>query len=355
VIVISVLFSIVVAVIVFGILILIHEFGHFICAKLSGVRVNEFALGMGPVLLKHKKGETQYSLRLLPIGGFVSMEGEDKESSDEHSFNKIAVWKRIIIVCAGAFMNILLGFIIVCIIMALSSNLASTTISRFVDNSVSNKSGLQVGDQILKVNGQKVNIYSDIIFDLITQRSGTADVVIKRANKMYSLKSVEFPLVDDGNGGKVMNIDFMLKPESKNVISVVNHSFYWTIATVKLVWVTLIQLFTGNYTIKDLSGPVGVSAAMGSAAKDGVMSLLVLVALITINLGVVNLLPLPALDGGRLVFLIAEAIRRKPVKPEVEGYIHFAGFVCLMLLVVVVTFNDVSRLKIVEFFQGVFK
>jgi regulator of sigma E protease len=352
---ISVLFSIIVAVIVFGILIVIHELGHFVCAKLSGVKVNEFSLGMGPVLLKHKKGDTQYSLRLFPIGGFVSMEGEDKESSDEHSFNNIAVWKRIIIVCAGAFMNILLGFIIVCIIMASSSNLASTTISKFDNNSVSSKSGLQVGDQILRINGQKVNIYTDIIFDLVTQRSGTASVVVNRNHNTVNLESVKFPLVDDGNGGKVMNIDFSLKYEGKNVISVINHSFYWTIATVKLVWVTLIQLFGGNYTIKDLSGPVGVSAAMGKAASDGVMSLLVLVALITINLGVVNLLPLPALDGGRLVFLIIEAIRRKPVKPEVEGYIHFAGFVALMLLVVVVTFNDVSRLKIVEFFQGVFK
>lgn len=354
-IVISILFSIVIALVVFGALVLIHEFGHFFTAKLSGVRVNEFALGMGPVLLKYKKGETQYSLRLLPIGGFCSMEGEDKESSDEHSFNSIAVWKRIIIVCAGAFMNILLGFIIVCIIMTASSNLASTTISKFADNAVSNKSGLKVGDQILKINGQKVNIYSDIVFNLITKKNGTADVVVNRNNKPIILKSVNFPLVDDGNGGKAMTIDFGLKPQSKNAFSVVTQSFYWTIATVKLVWVTLIQLFGGSYTIKDLSGPVGVSAAMGSAASHGIMDLLIIVALITINLGVVNLLPLPALDGGRLVFLLLEAIRKKPIKPEVEGYIHFAGFVCLMLLVVVVTFNDVARLNIIGFLQGVKK
>jgi regulator of sigma E protease len=355
VIVISILFSIVVAVVVFGVLILIHEFGHFITAKLSGVKVNEFALGMGPVLLKHKKGETQYSLRLFPIGGFISMEGEDKESTDERSFNNIAVWKRIIIVCAGAFMNIMLGFIIVCIIMAASQSLSSTTISKFADNSVSNKSGLQVGDKILEINGQKVNIYSDIVFNLVTKRNGTADVTVNRNNTILDLKSVNFPLVSDGNGGKAMTIDFGLKSQSKNVISVVQQSFYWTIATVKLVWVTLIQLFGGSYTIKDLSGPVGVASAMGTAASHGFMDLLIIVALITINLGVVNLLPLPALDGGRLVFLIIEAIRRKPVKPEVEGYIHFAGFVCLMLLVVVVTFNDVARLNIIGFLQGVKK
>jgi regulator of sigma E protease len=352
---ISVLFVIVVSILVFGVMILIHEFGHFICAKLSGVRVNEFALGMGPVLLKHKKGETQYSLRLLPIGGFVSMEGEDSESSDEHSFNKIPVWKRIIIVCAGAFMNILLGFILMCIIMVSSSGLASTFVAQFNVDALSNKTGLMVGDKILEINNQKVNIYTDILYNLSAIRSGTVNVLVRRDNKNVNLNSVKFSLIDDGNGNKVMNMDFKLKREDKTFVNIMKDSYFFTLSTVKFVWVTLLQLFQGHYTFKDLSGPVGVTAAMGQAASYGILSLLYMVAIITINLGVVNLLPLPALDGGRLVFLIVEAIRRKPVKPEVEGYIHFAGFVCLMLLVVMVTFNDFSRLKIIEFFQGALK
>jgi regulator of sigma E protease len=166
---------------------------------------------------------------------------------------------------------------------------------------------------------------------------------------------VKFSLIDDGNGNKVMNMDFKLKREDKTFVNIMKDSYFFTLSTVKFVWVTLLQLFQGHYTFKDLSGPVGVTAAMGQAASYGILSLLYMVAIITINLGVVNLLPLPALDGGRLVFLIVEAIRRKPVKPEVEGYIHFAGFVCLMLLVVMVTFNDFSRLKIIEFFQGALK
>lgn len=352
---ISTAFYIVIAILVFSVLIVVHELGHFLCAKWSNVKVNEFSIGMGPVLLKHKKKETQYSLRLFPIGGFVSMEGEDKDSDDERAFNRISVWKRILIVIAGAVMNIVLGFIIVIIIFSVSSGIGSTTVAKFDDKAVSVKSGLKAGDRIESINGSKVNIDTDIAYDLMQIRSGTVDVVVKRNNQSVELKSVQFPLVSDGNGGKVMSRDFYVYAQHKNVLSVLHYSFFWTIATVKLVWMTLIDMFKGIYSVKDLSGPVGVSVAMGQAASQGVLSLLIVTALITINLGVVNLLPIPALDGGRLVFLLIEAVRRKPMKPEVEGYIHFAGFVLLMLLVVVVTYNDLARLNVFKLVGGLFR
>lgn len=353
---INIVFYIVIAIIVFSFLIVSHEFGHFICAKLSHVKVNEFSLGMGPLLFKIKKGETQYSIRVFPIGGFCSMEGEDRESSQEGAFYKAPILNRILIVSAGAIMNILIGFVLVVIIMTFfTSGIGTTTVASFRDGSVSNKTGLRAGDRITKINGSGVNIDTDIIFDLMQIRSGKANVQVIRSGKAVNLESVQFPLVSDGNGGKVSDIDFWVTAMHKNVFTVLSHSFYWTIATVKLVWMTLYDMSKGIYTVKDLSGPVGVSVAMGKAASAGISPLLTITALITINLGVVNMLPLPALDGGRLVFLIVEAIRRKPIEPQVEGYIHFAGFVALMLLVVFVTYNDIARLNLGGIFGAIFR
>lgn len=353
---ISAVFYVIIALLVFGFLIVSHEFGHFICAKLSHVKVNEFSLGMGPLLLKFGKGETQYSLRLFPIGGYVSMEGEDKESDVKGAFSKAPILNRILIVSAGAIMNILTGFILVIIIMSFfTSAIGTTTVDVFQKGSVSNKTGLRAGDRILRINGSKVNIDTDIVFDLMQIRSGKANVQVVRDGRKVNLPSVSFPLASDGNGGKVSSIDFYVKATHKNIATVLSQSFYWTIATVKLVWTTLYDMCKGIYTVKDLSGPVGVSVVMGKAAALGLEPLLTITALIAINLGVVNLMPLPALDGGRLVFLIVEAIRRKPIEPQVEGYIHFAGFVALMLLVVFVTYNDIARLHLGGVIGGLFR
>jgi regulator of sigma E protease len=174
-------------------------------------------------------------------------------------------------------------------------------------------------------------------------QGSTADMVVNRGGKTINLPGVKFDMVSDGNGGKVMQQDFYVEPLPKTVFNVVRHAFYWTLSMVKLVWVTFIGLFQGRFGLKDLAGPVGTTVAMGQAASQGITSLLYLVAMISINLGVVNLFPLPALDGGRLIFIIIEGIRRKPVNPKYEGYVHFAGFVLLMLLMLVVTYNDILR------------
>lgn len=336
---------IIIAIIVFGSLIFVHELGHFITAKLCHVRVNEFALGMGPAFFKVKRGETTFSLRIFPIGGFCAMEGEDTESSDNRSFNKRPIWQRVIVLVAGAFMNILVGFIIILCMTAAQPKIASTRIAEFSATATSNAlDGLKVGDEILKINGASVHIATDITLSLLEGSGSKADFMVIRDGKKIELKQVSFPMIDNGNGGKLMERDFYVYAKPKTVINILRDAFYWTIAMVKLVWVTLIQLISGRYGVKDLAGPVGTTVAIGQAATQGMSSLFYMVAMIAVNLGVVNLLPIPALDGGRLLFVFLEAIRRKPMKPQYEGYVHLAGFALFILLTLVVTFNDIIRI-----------
>nr|PZM90206.1 MAG: RIP metalloprotease RseP [[Clostridium] cellulosi] len=337
--------SIIIAILVFGVLIFTHELGHFIVAKLSNVKVNEFAVGMGPALFKIKRGETTYALRILPIGGYCAMEGEDEESSDERAFNKKPVWQKILVVVAGAFTNIVTGFILVVILTCISQAIATTTVAKFDSQATSNApGGMQVGDQIYRINGARVHVSSDIMYDLVLDSDGVVDIQVIRDGKLVDLKNVQFPMMDDGNGGKVIRRDFWVVGQKKTFFNVLHESFFQTISMVRLVWVTFLQLFTGRFGLKDLAGPIGTTAAVGQAAAAGLPDLLYVAALIAVNLGVVNLFPLPALDGGRLFFLIIEGIRRKPINPKYEGYIHFAGFALLMALMVIVSFNDIMRL-----------
>lgn len=300
---------------------------------------------MGPAILKIKRGETLYALRILPIGGFCAMEGEDDDSKDDRSFGKRPLWQRIIVVVSGACMNILTGFIIVLIITSMTKAIGTTTVAMFDKEATSNAAGgMQVGDVITRVNGSKVHVSSDIMYDLILSNNGVVDIQVKRSGKIVDLKNVHFPMVDSGNGSKVMRRDFWVKGEKKTVLNVLHESYYQTISMVRLVWMTFIELFKGRFGLKDLAGPIGTTAAVGQAAAAGVGDLLYVTALIAVNLGVVNLFPLPALDGGRLFFLIIEGIRRKPMNPKYEGYVHFVGFALLMLLMVVVSYNDIIRL-----------
>lgn len=335
---------IIIALVVFGVLIFLHEFGHFFTAKLCGVKVNEFAVGMGPALFHVQKGETKYSLRALPIGGYTAMEGEDGESNDPRAFVNRPVWQRMIVLVAGSFMNVLTGFVIILILVMLANPIASTTVAQFADGATSSKTGLQAGDKILSIDGAAVHINVDITLGLIMSNRGKVHMEVLRNDKVVDLPNVQFPMENDGSGGKIMAQDFQVYAQKKSPAMIVSHAFYWTIAMVKLVWVTILQMFTGRYGIKDLSGPVGVTAAMGQAASQSATSLFTLVAMIAVNLGVVNLFPLPALDGGRLLFVIIEGIRRKPVPRKYEGYVHLVGFALLMTLMLFVTFNDIVRL-----------
>lgn len=341
------------AIIIFGIIILIHEFGHFFAAKAFKIKVNKFALGMGPCLLKKQWGETEYSLRLFPIGGFCAMEGEDAESDNSRAFGNKPVWQRMIVIVAGAFMNILLGFIIILVLTCMESKVPTTIIDSF--HTVSETSteytatsydgGLREGDKIVKIDGISILTIKDLQYALLSSTDDKYDLVVQRNGVKTEFDAIQFKDKTTGDF-----IDFYVKANDKTPLNVLAYSAKDTVSTAKLVWLSLKDLVTGKYGFKDLSGPVGLVGAIGDAADSGVnlkesaMSLLSLTTLITINLGVFNLLPIPGLDGGRFLFLIVEAIRRKPIKPEHEGVVNLIGMALLMLMVVAVTFSDIKRI-----------
>ena len=344
-------FLIIIGVILFEMIVFLHEGGHFVTAKLSGVKVNEFALGMGPKLLKFKKGETLYSLRLFPIGGFCSMEGEDEESEDERSFNKKPVWKRMIIVVAGAVMNILFGFVLLLILLAPNQYFASTTIASFAENSTSIEQ-LEVDDEIISINGYGISTSMDLSFAMATAKSNELDISVRRSDGVHNYQAVKFPTVKKDDGTEIIQLDFRVKAIENNFLALMKQTFLSTVSTVRMVWAGLYGLITGQFSFNEVAGPIGMTTAVAQATEkglessflDGLSNLVYVMMIITVNLGVVNLLPLPALDGGRLVFLIIEAIRRKPLKSEVEAYIHGIGMILLLLFMVVVSVKDVIQL-----------
>ncbi|MDL2232834.1 site-2 protease family protein [Ruminococcaceae bacterium OttesenSCG-928-L11] len=336
------------AILVFGLLIFIHELGHFLTAKWAGIRVHEFALGMGPTLLRFGKGETTYALRLFPIGGFVAMEGENEDSSDDRAFCNKPLYKRIIVTAAGATMNIVLGFVLLVFLSSQLSLLGTTTVAKFADDAVSSQQ-LQVGDEILRVNGHRVRSDNDLVYEFMREKDGLMEMVVQRdgIDEPITLQ-VPFRMDPTEEDSEVdfIYMDFKVLGVEPTAGGVVKNAFNWTGSIVKQVWGSLVDLLTGRYGFNQLSGPVGVTEAIGQAASSsgGYKSVLLLVCFITINLGVFNLLPVPALDGGRLFFMLVELIRRKPINPKYEGYVHAAGFALLMLLMVSVTFSDIWKL-----------
>ena len=343
--------SIIFALVIFEIIILIHELGHFVVAKRCGVKVNEFAIGMGPAILKKQKGETLYSWRLFPIGGYCSMEGEDTESSDGRAFCNKTVPKRMAIVVAGIVMNLILGIVLLIIHTSLTAPMLSTQVSWFEDNAMSQMSGLQVGDEIVKVNGMRIFTAMDLSYQFQNDEDSVFDMTVIRNGKKIDLNNVAFATDD-----KTMHIDFKVAPIEATVGTVLSYSFKQTLTDARLIYISLGDLVTGKYSIRDLSGPVGIVDTIGQVIdsetdeETGIdwaslaITMLSMGAFITINIGLFNLLPLPALDGGRLIFLIIEAIRRKPVPPEKEGMVHFIGLAALMLLMIAVTVSDVVKL-----------
>ena len=341
---------IIIGILLFELIIFLHEFGHFFTAKRCGVKVKEFALGMGPKILKYQKGETLYSLRLFPIGGFCSMEGEDEDSDDERSFGKKAVWKRMLIVAAGAVMNILLGLVMMMIVLAPEARFASTTIAVFSKDAPSSQT-LQVVDEIKSINGYGVNTSMDLNYAFATAKSGDMRFKVKRNGETIDLDHVKFGTVEH-DGKEIIQLDFKVAPIENNFGNLMGQTFMQSYSTVKMVWASLIGLLTGQFGLNEVAGPVGMTSAISQATAagleksfwDGLSNLMFVMMIITFNLGVVNLLPVPALDGGRLVFLIIEAIRRKPVKPEHEGWVHLIGMILLLLFMVFISINDIIRL-----------
>lgn len=339
-------FYIIISVLIFGALIFFHEGGHYLTARLFGVTVREFAVGMGPKILKwvSKKSGITYSLRLLPIGGFVSMEGEDEESSDPNAFNKKSVWKRMIITAAGAFTNIVIGILVMSVYVSTSPKLASTTVAVFNDeNSPIRAAGILEGDTITRVDGKRVHIYSQMYYEIMRNGNEPIDITVERNGLEVTFENVEFPTVSD-SGTTFGTIDFKVYATEKTFFSVLKEAYYQSFTTIKMIWESLFDLIGGRYGLSAVSGPVGVTEALVDAAKTGIRNFSYLAAVISMNLGVMNLLPIPALDGGRLLFQIIELVRRKPINRNVEGYIHFAGLAVLMVLMVLIVFKDVVNL-----------
>lgn len=347
---------IILAILAFCIIIIIHEMGHFFAAKACGMKVSEFSLGMGPKILKKQGKETLYTVKLFPIGGSVQL-GEDEESDDPRSFRNKPVWQRMIVLAAGPIMNLILGIIVCAVAILVNGKVVSSEIAEFHENTITDQY-LQVGDQIVEINGHSIWSSMDISYALqnSAMRASEDDEYmsyafkVKRNGETVTLNSVNFSLAKDQNGSSSVVLDFYVRAYRLNFGNVLEYSFKEAATYGRLVWISLIDLLRGTYGLNDLSGPVGTVTVISQTAsaspdmKINIANLLSMIALITINLGIFNLLPVPALDGSRILFLVIELIRRKPMKPEHEGMIHFIGFAALMLLMLVVTFNDIVKL-----------
>ena len=340
----TVAFYVLLMVLVFGVLIFIHEFGHFFTARRFGVTIKEFAIGMGPTLFswKSKKYDTKYALRLLPIGGFVSMVGEDEESDDENAFCNKKVWKRMIIVAAGAVMNLVLGFLLVMLVVLLQGPIGSTTVARFEEGALS-QAQLQVGDEILAVDGTRVHSGNEVVYEIMNKGYEPIDIKVKRNGEKIVIEDVTFPTIEQ-DGAVFGDVDFKVLQEPRTFPNLMKQTLFRSVSAVKMIYDSLIGLFSGRFGIDAVSGPIGVAEAVGDAAKTGYLNFIYIVAVLTINLGVVNLLPFPALDGGRFVMLAIEGIRRKPFNRNVESYINFAGIIILFAFMIFVSFKDVIKL-----------
>ena len=329
-----------VALVAFLFLIVVHEFGHFIAAKTLGVKVNEFSVGFGPTIFKKQGKETLYSLRLIPFGGYCAMEGEDEDSGDSRAFCNKPAWKRFIIIIAGAFLNLVFGLIIVMMMLAPADRYITTTVSSFHENSLSEKV-LEPGDKIISINGRRVYSAYDLSYCLSNVEGDTLDFVVKRDGQKV-LVSPQFK-TETIDGINYVAIDFYVDAEQKTFATFVSQSFSRTFSYARIVWFSLVDLITGKYGISAVSGPIGVTAAIGTAAKAGLTELLPIIALITVNLGVFNLLPVPALDGGRAFFLLVEMI--------ITGIsCHFCHFIYRKCTILLNYLHSLFYTKLVEIF-----
>ena len=346
---------IIIAIIIFGILIAIHEFGHFTAAKLCGVKVEEFAIGMGPALFKKQKGETVYALRTLPIGGFCAMAGEDEESDDPRAFTNQGFWKKFVILCAGSFMNLVLGIVLILIMYAGAQAFVTPTIDHFMDGCpYEGADAMQPGDTFYSIDGQRIYLVSDVSSFLI-RGDGVYDIVMLRDGEKVELK--DFALTtktyaeyaDEGP-----KYGFVFGYTEATFGAKLEYTWDTTLEFSRLVWLGLGDLINGRVGLKDMSGPVGIVDMMNEvgqqaeSAKAAADNLLYISAFIAINLAIMNMLPIPALDGGRvflmIVTVIIEAVRRKKLDPKYEGYIHLGGMVLLLGLMALVMYNDIAKL-----------
>ncbi len=344
---------IIIAILLFGLLILVHELGHYLTARIFGVAINEFSIGMGPKIFSwtSKKTAIAYSLRALPIGGYVSMAGEDEESDNPNAFDKKPVWQRMIITVAGSASNVLLAFVVMFILVASTPQLGSTQISKFRDGAVSPSYNLQVGDVITGINGNKVHISRELGYYISRYGTEPVDITVMRGGEEKTLTGVVFAVATDDETGYVYGkADFYVNVAPKNVGTVIKNGFFESCLTIRMLVDSLADLFSGAYGVDDLSGPVGVTTVIADAAKTDAYQLWYIFVFIAMNLGVMNLLPFPALDGGRLIVLVIELIIRRPVNKKVEGYINMAGMIILFSFMAFITVKDIGM--IIKNFAG---
>ncbi len=352
--------TVIVSLLVFEFLIFIHEFGHYITARIFKVTINEFSLGFGPELITYESKKTgiKYKLSMLPLGGFVAMAGENEESDDPNAFNKKPAWQRFIITAAGATVNIVAGFIAMVIIVCFI-NIGNTTYGAPMEDEVlhnelgytevndtyrSSDSELMRGDEIVAVNGKRVRIYDELSYQIMRYGHEPVDLTVIRNGEKITIDDVRFPTVEEQ--GQVFGIiDFKITGfKEKNVFSVLTLSVRKAALVMRMCWESIFDLITGRYTLEAVSGPVGISAAIGTAASAGILSLLNITLLISMNLGFMNLIPFPALDGGRLFTILIEMITRKKIPEKIEGIINAIGLAILFTFMIIVLFKDTFAL-----------
>lgn len=338
--------SIIVALLIFGLLIFFHELGHFLLAKRGGIGVTAFSLGMGPAILKKKIGETEYCLRIFPFGGSCAMVGEDEESDAENAFNKKGVWTRISVVAAGPFFNFVLAFA-GSIIMVCAVGVDKPVITEMMEGYPAYEAGVRAGDEIISMNGRNIGVYRDVSMYIQLHQGEAIDLVYERNGERY--ETTILPKMSE-DGYYLMGITGGAYTKCDNPIEVIKYAGcevgYW----IHMVFDSLKMMVTGQVSREDVGGPVRIVSMIGdtyeqSAAISGFavfINMLNMVIFLSANLGVMNLLPIPALDGGRLFIMLIEVITRKRVPEKVEGYIHMAGFAVLMSLMVLILFNDIS-------------
>ena len=347
---------IIIGILFFGLLIAVHEGGHFLTAKWLDVQVNEFSIGMGPALLKKQRGETLYSLRAFPIGGYCAMEGEDEESENPRAFSAKAPWKKLIILAAGALANYLAGFLIVLFLFLSAGGYTVPVIHSFMPGfPCAGEEGLMEGDRFLDIQGEKIRVTGDVAPALQKARAGPKDITVLRDGEAVFLPDLPLdPQTYEMNGETVTKYGFYFVREDLTPLGLLRQSWETCLYFARAVWSGLGMLITGQVGMQDMSGPVGIVSYMqeagsqGSSVGAGVRNVCYLAGLIAVNLAVMNLLPIPALDGGRIFFLLLGELwwffTRRPLDPKYEAWLHGAGFALLMLLMVAVTFSDILKL-----------
>ncbi len=339
-----------IAILIFSILVLFHEFGHMLVAKKCHVKVNEFMIGLGPRLFGIKRGETDYSVHLLPLGGACVMEGEETDSDNPRAFNKRPAWQRLLIALAGPFFNLLMAFVLSIVLLS-CIGIQKPVVEDVMEGYPASESGLMAGDQIIKMNHKNIHFYNEVSLYIAFHEGETIEVTFLRDNEKKTVQLT--PKWSEEDNAYYMGVYISVVPEEQTVVNVIKNSFfeveYWIWTTIE----SLKMLFTGGVSVNDMSGPVGIVKTIGdtyteSMADGGAyyafLNMINITILLSANLAVMNLLPIPGLDGGRILFNIIEIVTRKQIPPDKEGMIHLVGMALLMALMIFIMFNDIRKL-----------